>query len=275
MMPALTNQSLPKTRLFVEPEHLNADRAVLTGSSYHHVRNVLRMKPGDEVLVFDGAGHECFGVLELFQGETAVVRILGDAGRSTESALDLTVAPCLAKGKKIDLIVEKVIELGADRVCVVTSERSVGRLDPAQAMDRVERWRRIAKSAAEQSGRTVMPVIERIRTFEEYVQTKPADVLGLIFAIGPDRHPAATLRQEHPDVTRVIAMVGPEGGFSHDEVEFAKKHGFVAVGLGPRVLRTETAAIVAASLCQHLWGDLGRGGPAISVAEEVETDTDE
>jgi 16S rRNA (uracil1498-N3)-methyltransferase len=156
MIPAITTPSLPKTRVFVDPEHLSADRAILTGSSYHHVRNVLRTKPGDEMLVFDGAGRECFGVLELFQGDTAVVRILGDAGRGTESVLDLTVAPCLAKGKKIDLIVEKVIELGADRVCVMTSERSVGRLDPQQAMDRVERWRRIAKSAAEQSGRTVM-----------------------------------------------------------------------------------------------------------------------
>ena len=275
MMPALTTPSLPKTRVFVEPEHLSADRAVLTGSSYHHVRNVLRTKPGDEMLVFDGAGRECFGVLELFQGDTAVVRILGDAGRSTESALDLTVAPCLAKGKKIDLIVEKVIELGADRVCVVTSERSVGRLDPQQAMDRVERWRRIAKSAAEQSGRTVLPVIERIRTFEEYVAHKPADTLGLIFATGAGRHPAATLRQEHPDVRRVIAMVGPEGGFSAEEVDFAVKHGFVAVGLGPRVLRTETAAIVAASICQHLWGDLGRGAPPATAGDEIDTDTDD
>jgi 16S rRNA (uracil1498-N3)-methyltransferase len=261
MITALATQSLPKTRIFVAPEHLNADRAVLTGSGYHHLRHVLRFKPGQELIVFDGAGRECFGVLELFQGETAVVRILGDAGRSTESALDLTIAPCLAKGKKIDLVVEKAIELGADRVCVVTSERSVGRLDPAQALDRVERWRRIAKSAAEQSGRTVMPVIERIRTFEDFVAQKPADVLGLVFAIGAEQTPASTLRESNPDVSRVIAMIGPEGGFSDEEIEYAERHGFVPVGLGPRVLRTETAAIVASALCQHLWGDLGRLAP--------------
>ena len=267
MITALATQPLPKTRIFVEPEHLTADRAVLTGSSCHRLRHVLRFKPGDELIVFDGAGRECLGVLELFQGETAVVRILGDAGRSVESALELTIAPCLAKGKKIDLVVEKVIELGADRVCVVTSERSVGRLDPAQALDRVERWRRIAKSAAEQSGRTVMPVIERIRTFEEFVSHKPADALGLLFAIGAEMTPAATLRQSNPDVTRVIAMIGPEGGFSSEEVEYAQRHGFVAVGLGPRVLRTETAAIVASALCQHLWGDLGRLAPGSAAGE--------
>lgn len=264
MISALATQTLPKTRIFVEPEHLTRDRAVLTGSSLHHLRHVLRFKPGDELVVFDGAGRECFGVLELYQSETAVVRILGDTGRSTESALDLTVAPCLAKGKKIDLIVEKAIELGADHVCVVISERSVGRLDPAQAMERVERWRRIAKAAAEQSGRTVMPVVERIRTFEEFVAQKPADTLGLLFAIGAQQTPASTLRQSHPDVTRVIAMIGPEGGFSPEEVEYATRHGFVAVGLGPRVLRTETAAIVASALCQHLWGDLGRRAPGDS-----------
>jgi len=261
MISALATQSLPKTRIFVAPEYLTADRAVLTSNGYHHLRHVLRCKPGDELVVFDGAGRECFGVLEMFQGETAVVRILGDAGRSTESALSLTIAPCLAKGKKIDLIVEKAIELGADHICVVTSERSVGRLDPAQALDRVERWRRIARSAAEQSGRTVMPVIERIRTFEEFVAQKPADALGLLFAIGADKHPAGTLRQSYPDATRVIAMIGPEGGFSAEEVEYAQRHGFIAVGLGPRVLRTETAAIVASALCQHLWGDLGRRAP--------------
>lgn len=262
MITALATQTLPKTRIFVSPEHLTADRAVLTGSAYHHLNRVLRFKPGDELIVFDGAGRECLGVLEMFQGETAVVRILGDAGRSTESALDLTIVPCLAKGKKIDLVVEKVIELGADRVCVVTSERSVGRLDQAQALDRVERWRRIAKSAAEQSGRTVMPVIERIRTFEEFVSHKPTDALGLIFTTGGAKDAAANLRQRFPDVTRVIAMVGPEGGFSPDEIDYAQRHGFHPCGLGPRVLRTETAAIVASAICQHLWGDLGRRAPA-------------
>lgn len=261
MITALATQTLPKTRIFVAPEHLTADRAVLTDAGYHHVRHVLRFKPGDEIIVFDGAGRECYGVLELYQGETAVVRILGDAGRSTESALDLTIAPCLAKGKKIDLVVEKVIELGADRVCVITSERSVGRLSADQALDRVERWRRIAKSASEQSGRSVIPVIERIRTFEEFVSQKPEDVLGILFATGAERSSAATLRQRFPDVTRVMVIVGPEGGFSDKEVELAQSHGFVTVGLGPRVLRTETAAIVAAAVCQHLWGDLGRRGP--------------
>jgi len=261
MISALATQSLPKTRIFVEPEHLTADRAVLSGSGYHHLRHVLRYRPGDELVVFDGAGRECYGVLELFQGETAVVRILGDAQRGTESALDLTIAVSLAKGKKVDLIVEKAIELGADRLCVVTSERSVGRLDPVQAMDRVERWRRIARSAAEQCGRSVVPVIERIRTFEEFVAQKHPEALGLVFTTGADREAAAHLRQQHPEVGRVVALIGPEGGFSHEEIEYARKHGFVPVGLGPRVLRTETAAIVASALCQHLWGDLGRGAP--------------
>ncbi|HEY2773094.1 MAG TPA: 16S rRNA (uracil(1498)-N(3))-methyltransferase [Candidatus Binatia bacterium] len=261
MISALATPTLPKTRIFVEPAHLTADRAVLSGSSHHHLRNVLRFKPGDELVVFDGSGRECFGVLELFQGETAVVRILGDAGRSTESALDLCIAPCLAKGKKIDLVVEKAIELGADRICGVISERSIGRLEPTQAMERVERWRRVARAAAEQCGRTVLPVIERIRTFEEFVASKPPDTLGLLFTTAASQTPAATLRRNHPDVVRVIALIGPEGGFSAEEVEFAERHGFVPVGLGPRVLRTETAAIVAAALCQHIWGDLGRRAP--------------
>jgi 16S rRNA (uracil1498-N3)-methyltransferase len=260
-MTAIATQSLPRTRIYVEPEHLSADRAVLTGSGYHHLRHVMRFKPGDELIVFDGAGKECFGVLELFQGDTAVVRVLGDITTSTESSLHLTIAPCLARGKKIDLIVEKAVELGADRICVVTSERSVGRLSDEQAIDRVERWRRIAKSAAEQCGRTLMPVVERIRTLEEYVATRPEGTLGLLFTVGADPDPPATLRQRYPDTDKVIAIIGPEGGFTREEIEFARGHGFIDVGLGPRTLRTETAAIVAAAVCQHLWGDLGRKPP--------------
>lgn len=261
MLSAIATQQLPKTRIFVEPDRLTADRAVLTGTAHHHLKNVLRFKPGDEMVVFDGAGRECIGVLELYQGETAVVRVLGDTDQSMESGLDLTIAPCLAKGKKIDLVVEKAVELGADRVCVVTSQRSVGQLVAEQAMDRVERWRRIAKSAAEQSGRTMMPVVERIRTFAEFVAAKPADTLGLLFTVGTDPDPPAALRQRYPDVHKVIALIGPEGGFAPAEIALARRHGFLEVGLGPRVLRTETAAIVAAAVCQHLWGDLGRRPP--------------
>jgi len=261
MLSAMATQQLPKTRIFVDPDRLSADRAILTGAAHHHLKNVLRFKPGDEMIVFDGAGRECIGVLELYQGETAVVRVLGDTDQSTESALDLTIAACLAKGKKIDLIVEKAVELGADRICVVISQRSVGQLTDEQAMDRVERWRRIAKGAAEQSGRTMMPVVDRVRTFQDFVASKPADTLGLLFTVGADHDPPAMLRQRYPDTDKVIAVIGPEGGFSPAEIALARRHGFIDVGLGPRVLRTETAAIVAAAICQHLWGDLGRKAP--------------
>jgi 16S rRNA (uracil1498-N3)-methyltransferase len=250
--------ALPKVRFYVEPDKLGEDRAVLTGSAYHHLKNVRRMNPGDELVVFDGVGRECVGVLENYQGETAVVRVISDTGSNTESALDLTLAPCLAKGKKIDLVVEKAIEIGVDRICVVTSKRSVGRLSAESALGRVERWRRIAVSASEQSGRTAMPVVERIRPLEEFVETKPDDTLGIVFTAGADPDPPATLRQRYPQTGKVICIIGPEGGLNDEEIKLCRKHGFHDVGLGPRVLRTETASIVAAAICQHLWGDLGR-----------------
>ncbi len=252
---------LPRARFYVEPERLTADRAILTGSAYHHLKNVRRLEPGDELVVFDGCGREALGVLEVFQGETAVVRVLADIDRSTESALDLTLAPCLAKGKKIDLVIEKAVELGVDRVCVITSQRSIGRMKEDSALERVERWRRIAIAAAEQSRRTEIPVIERIRPFEEFVKTKPEDALGLVFTAGAQPDPPATLRQRYPDTHKVIAIIGPEGGLTGDEIELAREHGFIDVGLGPRILRAETASIVAAAVCQHLWGDLGRRPP--------------
>ena len=258
---AASPNGLPKTRLFVEPEKLTADRAIISGSAHHHLKNVLRTEPGTELVIFDGAGREVTGVLEMYQGETAMVRIIAETGTTTESSLDLTIAPCMAKGRKTDLIVEKAVELGADRICVVTSERSIGRLSKEQSLDRVERWRRIAVAAAEQSGRTQMPVVERVRPLLDFLAAKPAHSLGLVFTDGASPDPPATLRQRYPDTRSVICVVGAEGGLTPEEIVVARSHGYIDVGLGPRVLRSETAAIVAAAICQHLWGDLGRKPP--------------
>jgi 16S rRNA (uracil1498-N3)-methyltransferase len=251
-----------KARFYVDPERLSEDRAILTGSAYHHLRTVRRMQPGDELVVFNGAGREAFGVLESFQGETAVVRVLGDTAASTESSLDLTLAPCMARGKKMDLVVEKTVELGVNRIAVIVSSRSVGRLAEEASLHRVERWRRIAVSAAEQAGRTHVPIVERIQPLAELLEGKAEDTLGLVFTLGADPDPPATLRQRYPDTRKVIAVIGPEGGLTDEEIALARKHDFKVVGLGPRVLRTETAAIVTAAICQHLWGDLGRRPPS-------------
>ena len=267
MLSKAATMPLPDARFYVEPDKLGPDRAILTGSAYHHLKNVRRLKPGDELIVFDGCGREALGVLEVFQGETAVVRVLADIDRSTESALELTIAPCLAKGKKIDLVIEKAIELGVDRICVVTSKRSIGRMHEDSALERVERWRRIAIAAAEQSRRTEIPVIERIRPYEEFIVGKPQDALGLVFTSGAPPGPPATLRQQYRDVRKVVAVIGPEGGLTPDEIELAVEHGYRPVGLGPRILRAETASIVAAAVCQHLWGDLGRQPPEAKRAE--------
>jgi 16S rRNA (uracil1498-N3)-methyltransferase len=268
MSSAIVSAELPKTRLFVEPDRLGTDRAIVSGQALHHMKNVLKLKPGDELMVFDGCGREAVGVLEIFQGETAVVRVVRDADRSTESSLELTLAPCLSKGKKIDTVIEKAVELGVDRICVVTSERSVTRLADDAAAKRVERWRRIAVSAAEQSGRTQIPIVERIRTFQEFCASKSDDTLGLMFTANAAPDPAGTLRQRYPNTRKVITLVGPEGGFSDAEISTATSYGFIPVGLGPRVLRTETAGIIAAAICQHLWGDLGRQPPEHEEAHE-------
>ena len=116
-------------------------------------------------------------------------------------------------------------------------------------------------AAAEQSGRTQMPVVERVRPLLDFLAAKPAHSLGLVFTDGASPDPPATLRQRYPDTRSVICVVGAEGGLTPEEIVVARSHGYIDVGLGPRVLRSETAAIVAAAICQHLWGDLGRKPP--------------
>lgn len=268
MNSSIVSTNLPKTRLMVEPERLKSDRAIIAGNAFHHAVNVLRIKPGDELIIFDGQGREVVGIVELFQGETAVVRIMAETANLTESNLDLTLAPCLAKGKKTDMVVEKAVELGVNRISVVTSKRTVAKISSDSALTRVDRWRRIAVAAAEQSGRTQMPVVERIRTLEDLCSSRRRDVLGLVFTANAKPDPTSTLRQLYPETQKVIAVIGPEGGFEAEELAIAESYGFHAVGLGPRILRTETAAIVAAAICQHLWGDLGRT-PSVRPPEET------
>lgn len=254
----MTSPTPPKIRVRCAPERMLPERAILGGKACHHIRNVLRLEPGTELVVFDGHGREAVGVIELYEDDKAIVRLLRDLERCSESDLDLTIAPCLAKGKKADLVIEKAVELGVTRISVVTSGRSVSRLTREAALGRVERWRRVAQAAAEQSGRTQVPVVDRLRPLTELLASKPEDTLGLVFTAGAGPDPPATLRQRYPDTRRVLCVVGPEGGLTPEEIEAARQGGFIPVGLGPRVLRAETAGIVAAAICQHLWGDLGR-----------------
>jgi 16S rRNA (uracil1498-N3)-methyltransferase len=234
-------------RLFVPHAAEDAPRVRIVGSPLRHLRT-LRLRPGERLILFDEAGVEHEVELSRVTDRTAEGVIVASRRPKRESAFDLVLAPALLKGDRMDLVVEKATELGVRRIAPILSRHAVGR------GARVERWRRIAASAAEQSGRTRVPTIDA-----------PVELAALVRAVWPplrvfawEGERTVSFESLPPTAGAAIAVVGPEGGFAPDEVAAARDAGFATVALAPRILRAETAAIVTAALCLNRWGDVGR-----------------
>jgi len=218
-----------------------------------HLRDVLRLKSGDEVYVFDGRGREFRCAVVTTKRDSAELRIETEVEPAKpESHLSLNLGVALLKGEKFDLVVQKATELGVTTVTPLTTRYADIHLrDAGDAAKRVARWQRIALEAAKQSGRAFVPEIGLPVAFEDALAVEG---LGIMFS---ERDGAAfdTL-QDHAAVTMVTALVGSEGGWSDEEIETARARNFQVVTLGGRVLRAETAAITVAVLLQNLFGDL-------------------
>lgn len=233
---------------------------VLSDEESRHLRDVLRLRAGEEAYVFDGEGREFACVVAEAGGRRGAAR-LGVRERveppSPESPLALTLGVALLKGEKFDLVVQKATELGVALIIPVSTKRSDVRLrDDRDAAKRVERWRRLALEAAKQSGRARVPRVEEPRAFETFAGEEPrADSARVLFAerggAGLDALADASRRP-----TNVTALVGPEGGWDDEELELARARGWTIVTLGGRTLRAETAALAVCALLQHLLGDL-------------------
>jgi 16S rRNA (uracil1498-N3)-methyltransferase len=238
-------------RFLVTPELLSGSHAVLTGAELHHLR-VRRLRAGCEVILSDGLGHQRTGVVVALQRQRAVVALRQEAPSARESRLRLVLAQAALKADKMDLVVEKATEIGVSEILVFECERSIGHPSPS----RQARWQRIARSATKQCQRSAVPAIAGPVSFEQLL-SRP-EPLRLLFWDGES---AAARPEANRAPEGLLAAIGPEGGFSAAEVEQAAARGFHAVSLGPRILRAETAAVVAAALCQFLWGDLDRRRP--------------
>jgi len=243
-------------RFFVRAIDITGDAAALKGTEFRHLQRVLRLREGDQVTLFDDAGQEHAGVVLSLSPRVAHVRITASHAPARESPLAITLYQGVPKGRKMDLVVEKATELGAHAIVPFTSAFSIG--TAAAAETKRERWQRIALAAAKQSGRTAVPAILAARTFREILVDAAAHEVKLLFYEGAGVTPfdAATARTR--SAAHAAVIVGPEGGFSQEEVGAAQAAGFALVGLGPRVLRTETAALVTVTLVQAAWGDLAR-----------------
>lgn len=220
-----------------------------------HAAKALRLRVGDEVTLFDGTGGEYLARISTIERERVSVDVLAQRERECESPISVTLVQALQAGEKMDLTVQKAVELGVARIVPVISRRSVVRLEGERAARRVEHWRGVVASACEQSGRNRVPEVAALEGLERWLARVPTPgVLRLMLAPGAER----SLQMLAPAAGQPIELlIGAEGGLAPEEMQAAAAAGFVGIRLGPRILRTETAGLAALAAMQCLWGDFG------------------
>jgi 16S rRNA (uracil1498-N3)-methyltransferase len=219
-----------------------------------HAARVLRLRVGDSLTLFDGTGGEYGARIATIERDRVSVDLLEWRAAECESPLSITLAQALQAGEKMDLTVQKAVELGIARIVPLLARRSVVRLEGDRAARRVEHWRGVAVSACEQCGRNRVPEVAALEGLAHWLTRAPAaGTLRLMLAPGSARS-LAMLAPPAPGQP-IELLIGAEGGLAAEEVELAVLAGFVAIRLGPRILRTETAGLAALAALQCLWGD--------------------
>ncbi|AKU92134.1 16S rRNA (uracil(1498)-N(3))-methyltransferase [Vulgatibacter incomptus] len=243
-------------RLLVPPERIGDGKARIRGESLHYLSRVLRVRVGEPLEIFDGRGAAWSGVLASIDAEEAIVGLQGEPRRATRPAI--TLAQGLAKGDKLDLVVQKATELGVTRFAPLRLERCVVQLDPAKGADRARRWRRIGEEAARQCGRADVPAVDEPATLRDFLDA--AHQRGeRIAVLWEEQDPGVRLGPwlEANAGEPLALIVGPEGGLTSAEVDLARSRGAEVLSLGTQVLRTETVGLAVLSIALHLAGELG------------------
>lgn len=240
-------------RLFIEAPLEPGRDVVLPASAAAHAVRVLRLKAGDAVTLFNGDGHEYRASLVAGGARELRAAVESTAAPVRESPLRVTLLQAIARGEKMDWVVQKATELGVARIAPVSTARSEVRLDGARAGKRLEHWRAVAIAACEQCGRNVVPVIDAPAELGARLGDAAAPAWGAGWMLVPGD--GARLRNVQPVPEALTLAVGPEGGFDECDLETLRAHGFHELALGPRILRTETAGVAAISALQALYGD--------------------
>ncbi|GIZ10927.1 16S rRNA (uracil(1498)-N(3))-methyltransferase [Pseudomonas sp. NCCP-436] len=236
------------SRFFIDAP-LSLGQHELPEAQAHYIGRVLRHAAGDAVQLFDGSGQEYLGELIDVGKKSVRVELRECIAGLAESPLRIHLGQGLSRGERMDWAIQKATELGVSEITPIISARCEVRLKDERADKRLAHWRQVAISACEQCGRSVLPLIHPPLELDAWLQQVQAD-LKLVL------HPVATPLQQHTPPRSLAVLIGPEGGLSDDEVARAGQLEFLPASLGPRILRTETAPVVALSVVQLLWGDL-------------------
>lgn len=241
---------------FYLPSLAQGALVTIRGADAHHIRDVLRLKPGDGIRLWDDAGKEFQGLIKAEGPGQVAILVERRLPRPRQDPAPVLLGQALPKGAKMDLVVQKAAELGAAAVIPFFSMRSLPRLSPDKRLARRSRLQRLAYEAAKQCGRLSQLVVEEFCSFEELLEKGEGAELKIIFW---EEEKECSLGKilTRPRPKSILLAVGPEGGFAWEEVRLAKERGFISVSLGPRILRTETAGLAVLSIFQYIYGDLG------------------
>lgn len=239
-------------RVYVDLDLAEGATVTLGDAVYHHLVVVLRRIRGDAIVLFNGRGGEYAATLESVGKRQLTARVGAFRDVDRESPLPVTLVQAVSKGERMDYTIQKAVELGVTAIQPVLTDHVVVRLDAERWARKQEHWQGIAIAAAEQSGRTRIARVAPVMDLNDWMPKCPPDAFRLILSLSVT--PTAARRAPGQPV---VLLVGPEGGWSEIERKLADLAGFAGLGLGPRVMRTETAGLVALAVIQSQWGDLG------------------
>jgi 16S rRNA (uracil1498-N3)-methyltransferase len=243
-------------RFYVPQPRLEKGMLKVEGEEVKHIRKVLRLTEGDEITVFDGLGKEFEGTIVEERLSSVVIRVKSVSSSKRDSPLEVTLAQSLLKGEKMDYLIQKATELGVKEIIPFLSSRSVPLLEKSKRLKRHHRWERIAIEASKQCGRGVVPKIEFLQDYSEMLPKASPNALRLILWEREGIRLKEILERSK-EKKKIFFVIGPEGGLSQGEVDEAKEAGFIAVTLGRRILRAETASLCFLSILQYEQGDIG------------------
>ena len=239
-------------RIFTDSALTEGQTSELDENAAQHIGRVLRMQPGQALLLFNGDGRDYTATITESGKKRVAVEVQDATQNLTESNLEIVLGQALSKGDRMDYAVQKAVEMGVTHIVPLATERCDVKLKGDRADKRLRHWRQIAISAAEQCGRARVPEIHPVMALPEWFSHTGDCDLRLVL-----HHRTQQSLESLGKPSRLALMIGPEGGLGPEEIAAAEAAGFIPVALGPRVLRTETAPVAAIALCQWLWGDIG------------------
>jgi len=243
-------------RFFAQAQEISSGKAMIKGPDARHLKTILRVKPGDEIFLFDGQGWDYRAQIVEATSLGISVSVLDRLRSVSESAVSIAIGQAVLKGRKMDRIVRQLTELGVATFFPFLADRSVSRPDAKSLASKRKRWQSIAQEALKQCGRFRPPDIAPAVPFEAMLEAaRSYDTKILFDCAQAEEKPPSALTSNNPTGS-VVGLVGPEGGFSDEEIVMAGRFGFVREAVGPRILEADTAAVVCAAILQHVFGDL-------------------